>query len=78
MSTSTLKDYPIGSIVKYGHDTLVVEPSPNNEPVCTRCYFSEVVRKRLGLTAKFSCYIHKMACTSHMRKDMKHVIFILK
>ena len=68
-----IKFAPIGSIIKYDNTTLRVISTPL--PMCTGCFFSDAERKKKGL-AKFSCYMHKYACTAHVRKDKSHVIFM--
>ena len=75
-----MKDYPIGQVVPWVTETgekLVVEEAKEvrgNKYVCTGCYFSDHQREKRGL-AKFSCYVHQMACTPANRKDKKIIIF---
>lgn len=72
-----VKYVPIGFVTNYDGIKLKVVETPYNKAECTGCYFSDWERHKRGL-AKFSCYAHKMLCTSHLRKDKKHVIFIEK
>ena len=72
-----MKYYPIGTTVPWPTETgekLVVEEAKGNKAVCTGCYFTDWQRRKRGL-AKFSCYVHQMACTPPNRRDGKHVIF---
>ena len=71
------KDYPIGTKVPWTTETgetLTVVEIKGNKPLCTHCYFSDTERAKRGF-ARFSCYVHMMACTPFYRKDKKHVIF---
>lgn len=71
---SDMKYLPIGTKISYDDVELVVVAQDGNKPLCTGCYFSNYVRTRYR-KAEFSCYVHGMACTKHLRKDRKHVIF---
>ena len=70
-----MKDIKIGTKITFEGHVLVVEQAKGNNPICTGCYFSDSVRRRLYHKSKYSCYVHNMACTPPNRKDKKHVIF---
>ena len=65
---------PVGDTFVFGDIKLKVVATKRNTAVCTGCYFSSFVRRKLGL-AEYSCYMHNLACTKHQREDGKHVIF---
>ena len=69
-----MKYLPVGTRTRYDDVELVVVAQEGNKALCTGCYFTDNVRRKYG-RAKFSCYVHGMACTKHLRKDRKHVIF---
>ena len=69
-----LKEHAIGTKITYSGITLLVTQAPNNNPVCTGCYFSDHQRRMRGEN-KFSCHLHGLACTKGERKDRHHVIF---
>lgn len=69
-----VKEYAIDTTITYNGITLLVTQAPNNEPVCTGCYFSNYQMRKRGMR-EFSCCNHHLACTKGERKDRKHVIF---
>ena len=70
-----MKYYPVGTVFSYDGVRLKVKAIAYNNAVCTGCYFSDWERRKMGLS-KFSCCIHSIACTAHLRKDKRHVVFI--
>lgn len=71
-----MKFYPIGTIFSYENIQLKVVAQRDNLPSCKGCCFTEdTYRKWHG--GKISCYVHGLSCTKYMRKDKKHVIFVL-
>lgn len=71
---SDMKDIKVGTEFCYGKTKLRVEAADYNNPVCTGCFFSDFYRQKRRLW-KFSCHIHKMACTPNTRSDRRNVIF---
>ena len=69
-----LKEHAVGTTIAYNGITLLVMQAPNNDPVCTGCYFSNYQMRKRGMR-EFSCFNHNLACTKGERKDGKHVIF---
>jgi len=70
-----MKDIPIGTTFKYDGFLLKVNPTDGNKPTCYHCFFSNYIQGNVLGKHEFSCYLHGMACTAHMRKDMHHVVF---
>ena len=69
------KYYSVGRIILYKGDKLLVSPTPNNTPICAKCYFSKHYCATHNIKES-ACYKHGMLCTAHMRKDKRHVVFI--
>lgn len=67
--------HPVGSIVIYKEQKLLVKKQQDNKPVCNGCYFGKHMRKKLGLPS-VSCCQHGFMCTASQRKDKNHVIFL--
>lgn len=72
-----LRYYPIGSIVIYENIQLAIVAQKGNRPSCAGCFFNYETYRRYISGKRISCCTHGMACTSHMRRDKKHVIFQL-
>lgn len=70
-----MKDIPIGTEIKYDGFRLKVKATEGNAPTCYHCFFSNYIQGNVLGRHEFSCYLHGMACTSHIRKDRRHVIF---
>lgn len=66
------KFYPVGTIVNYRDTKLQIVEQEGNKPSCAGCYFIDSEQDKRG--ESISCYLHGIACTSHQRKDSKHII----
>ena len=65
---------PVGGTFNYDGVDLVVVANKYNKAECTGCHFSDWERRKRG-KSRFNCHLHGYACTAHMRKDGKQVIF---
>ena len=64
---------PIGSTFKEGDVTLLVVESKDNGSTCRGCFYN--TRSGTKRAYSGSCFTHGHACTTHLRKDRKQVIF---
>ena len=71
-----MKDYPIGSVFNYENVQLKVVAQKENAASCVGCCFTEN-RYTKWHGGRISCYVHGLCCTKHIRKDKKHVIFVI-
>lgn len=65
---------PIGSTFKEGDVTLLVVESKDGGSTCKGCFYSSYI-DRTKRAYNGSCFTHGHACTTHLRKDRKQVIF---
>ena len=72
-----LRYYRVGSIVIYENIQLAIVAQKGNRPSCAGCFFNNTQYRKYSKGKTIACITHGMACTSHMRRDKKHVIFQL-